>query len=359
MSPNVSMNITIATPKDGAVWDDYVLRHPLGTAYQLFSFRQAIETACGFKGVYFMARSRGRVQGVLPLIHTHLPGLKGTLISLPYCDAGGILAASVDVQIRLLAHALNYAEAAGISNLSIRSLSPFAGIAPDRIRHPGKVRLVLSLPDRPDRLLAGFKAKVRSQIKKPIRDGLTFQMGGRELCRPFFRIFAENMRDLGSPVHSFQWIQQVLIAYGNRAHVGIVRLPDQTPAAAGILLCHPGMVSIPWASSLRRYNFMNPNMLLYWRFLKFAVSAGYPLFDFGRSTPGEGTFRFKKQWGAVPAPLYWGAFLVHRHQKPICRASGGGAEVSAARNFMARGIMSMPLSLATGLGTMVRHFITL
>jgi hypothetical protein len=27
--------------------------------------------------------------------------------------------------------------------------------------------------------------------------------------------------------------------------------------------------------------------------------------DFGRSTPGEGTFKFKEQWGAQPVALHW------------------------------------------------------
>jgi serine/alanine adding enzyme len=39
--------------------------------------------------------------------------------------------------------------------------------------------------------------------------------------------------------------------------------------------------------------------------LKFACGNSYKAFDFGRSTPGEGTYRFKEQWGANPVQLYW------------------------------------------------------
>jgi hypothetical protein len=46
-------------------------------------------------------------------------------------------------------------------------------------------------------------------------------------------------------------------------------------------------------------------MLLYWSVLKYGCQQGYRVFDFGRSTPGEGTFKFKGQWGAKPVPLYW------------------------------------------------------
>ncbi len=85
----------------------------------------------------------------------------------------------------------------------------------------------------------------------------------------------------------------------------MVYTPDGIPAAAGVVLIHPSTMSIPWASSLRRYNRLNPNMLLYWIFLSLAIDSGCRCFDFGRSTPGEGTYRFKEQWGARPRQLYW------------------------------------------------------
>jgi hypothetical protein len=66
-----------------------------------------------------------------------------------------------------------------------------------------------------------------------------------------------------------------------------------------------GMLEIPWASSLRRYNRLSPNMLLYWSVLEFACQRGFRVFDFGRSSPDSGPFRFKAQWGAAPVPLYW------------------------------------------------------
>jgi hypothetical protein len=46
-------------------------------------------------------------------------------------------------------------------------------------------------------------------------------------------------------------------------------------------------------------------MLLYWTALKHACDTGYRMFDFGRSSPNAGTYRFKEQWGAKPVPLYW------------------------------------------------------
>ena len=66
-----------------------------------------------------------------------------------------------------------------------------------------------------------------------------------------------------------------------------------------------GTLYNPWASSLRQYSKYSPNMLLYWKMLEFACDNGFNYFDFGRSSLDEGTYKFKKQWGASPVPLPW------------------------------------------------------
>lgn len=343
-------------------WDRYVMSHPRGLAYHLSGFVLAVQAAYRFDPVCILARQGSAVRGVLPLVHMRLPLGKGGLVSLPYCDAGGPVADTPEIEYRLVRAALDAAKNMGIRRVDIRSAFPLAGFDPALTCHPQKVRMCLPLPltlnRSPDRLLASFKAKVRSQVKKPLRDGLTGELGGKELVRPFYRIFSENMRDLGSPVHSCDWILNIMTAFGNRAVIGLVRLPDGTPAAAGMILCHPGCVSIPWASSLRRYNRMNPNMLLYWQFLAFAAAFGYPVFDFGRSTPGQGTFRFKKQWGASPVPLHWVRFDPARDPiSPISEKSGG--EVSGSRQAAEAVLKRLPVPWLTFAGASLRRYISL
>ncbi len=69
--------------------------------------------------------------------------------------------------------------------------------------------MLLRLPETSDELMAGFKAKLRSQVKKPIRDGLMSELGGLELLEDFYRIMAINMRDLGSPTHSYAGLKRL------------------------------------------------------------------------------------------------------------------------------------------------------
>jgi lipid II:glycine glycyltransferase (peptidoglycan interpeptide bridge formation enzyme) len=192
--------------------------------------------------------------------------------------------------------------------------------------------MVLSLPDSAEELLAGFKAKLRSQVKKPLKDGLTGEIVGRDGLADFYRVFTENMRDLGSPVHSRRWFESILNAYGDNARIGLVKTPEDELAAAGIILLHKTTISIPWASSLRRYNRQNPNMLLYWSFLAFAADHGFKSFDFGRSTPGEGARR-------------WGERVLSRWL--------GRRPREAAREFRERGCPGCPYCSAVGDGECV------
>jgi hypothetical protein len=114
--------------------------------------------------------------------------------------------------------------------------------------------------------------------------------------------------------------------YGRRFETILRTLPKDTrictvywedlPVAAGFLYGFRNMLEIPWASSDRRYKHLAPNMLLYSSVLKYACQQGFHVFDFGRSTPGSGTFRFKEQWGAKPVPLRWHYWLASGEALP-------------------------------------------
>ena len=355
------MKIQIAQNVDRHFWDAYVLNHPHGLAYHLFAWKMAVKNAYGFEAVYLMAKARNRIVGVLPVIIHGFPFMFSRLVSLPYCDAGGPLADSVDIERELLLKAIHlsakFSKFAG--TVTIRSSNSFAGIDPLVTINREKARMLLHLPNNSKVLLASLKAKVRSQVKKPLRDGLTAEIGGKALLPEFYPLFAENMKDLGSPVHSRKWLQSILGTYRNRAHLVLVRMPDGTPAAGGIILCHSRTVSVPWASSLRRFNRWNPNMLLYWTFLEFASDNGYKNFDFGRSTPGEGTFKFKKQWGAHPVFLHWADFHAGTAMPVLRSVSASSGTAGPLRKAGEYFFMNLPISLSRGIAPLVRRYISL
>ena len=116
------------------------------------------------------------------------------------------------------------------------------------------------------------------------------------------------MRDLGTPVYPQSFFESIIKHFPSEASIHVVTIEGK-PVAAGFLLAHRDRVEIPWASSLREYNRISVNMLLYWDILKTAILREYKVFDFGRSSKDVGTYRFKKQWGANELQLYWHYWL--------------------------------------------------
>jgi FemAB-related protein (PEP-CTERM system-associated) len=130
-------------------------------------------------------------------------------------------------------------------------------------------------------------------------------VGREEELDSFYSVFSRNMRDLGTPVYAKSFFRNILERFPETTHICTVYTQNGQAAASGFLVGFKGTLEIPWASSLRSYNQCSPNMLLYWSVLKHACEKGFKVFDFGRSTRDEGTYRFKEQWGARPVQLYW------------------------------------------------------
>ncbi|MFX0195919.1 MAG: FemAB family XrtA/PEP-CTERM system-associated protein [Candidatus Hodarchaeota archaeon] len=306
------MNIRICKPTDQKDWDAYVLNHSDSTHCHLYGWKEIIEKTYGHKGNYLIAEQDSKILGIMPLIHLKSFLFGNHLVSMPFLNYGGILSDSREIEGALMHVALDLCASLKVSCLQLRHLNPINGLHSENentfIRNTHKVRMLLKLPQSPEALLKSFKSKLRSQIQRPQKEGMAAIIGGMELLEQFYRVFSINMRDLGSPVHSRKLFQHLLSQFDQEVRIGIVRYRDQV-VSGGLIFCFRDTVEIPWASSLRQYNRLSPNMLLYWSLLKYACEQRFRYFDFGRSTPGKGTYKFKEQWGAKPHPLIW--YIAH------------------------------------------------
>lgn len=337
-------------------WDAYVDKHRAASPYHFYAWKVAVEQAYGHRTYYLMAAENGRLAGVLPLVHIKPPLGKGVLCGLPFCDVGNCLGDSEAVTGDLLRQAIELGRQLGVGHLEIRGDSPDQFFADGQIPvsvASRKVRMILQLPATADALWLGFKSKLRSQVLKAEKNGLSFSFDNGAVDA-FYSVLSQNMRDLGSPVHSRLWLRKVIEEYGTKAKVGLVFNGRQC-VGAGLLLHAGKCVSMPWASTLRRYNKLNPNMYLYWRLLKYACEAGLEQFDFGRSSPGGGTYTFKAQWGAQPKELKWYRLPLSAPRREL----GNEARGIPAGELAAKCWRRLPLPLANAIGPMVRRFIDL
>jgi len=293
--------LDITADSADAEWDRFVLDRRDASNYHLSGWRRVFENAFGHETLYLAAREHGRIVGVLPLVIFRSRLFGRFAVSLPFVSYGGVCAEDGDVAQALVAKASAVAEERGLSHVELRHVDRQLPHLPARTH---KVTMRLLLPDDPARMWDALDRKVRNHVRKAQKSGLTFRRGGAELLDRFYDVFAINMRDLGTPVYSRRFFEQVLSTFPETARVCLVDHGDRTVAGA-LRLLHRDELEVPWASSLREYRSSCPNYLLYWKMIEHGIHTRRSSFDFGRSTPGGGTYHFKEQWGAKPEPLYW------------------------------------------------------
>jgi serine/alanine adding enzyme len=355
----MAVHIRIMQSAEAPAWDAYVRSHPHATIYHLSAWQSIIRGTYNHKQFYLMALKNeagpnpetDAIAGILPLIQLKSILFGNQIISIPFFDMGGVLAGESDTEKALIEEAIQMGRRLKIDRLELRQSRPASFPGPC-CTQTHKVRMLLDLPESSEALMSGFKSKLRSQIKKAMKDGLKTEIGGVELLDDFYEVFLINMRDLGSPVHSKKLMENLFRHFPIEARIILVR-KDGRPLAGSIVIGFKDILENPWASSLRQFSYLNPNMFLYWKVLEYACQCGFKQFDFGRSTPDEGTYKFKAQWGAEPHPLYWQHVTVKGH------AVEGGNSGKYKFDMAVKCWKKLPVPVSRYIGPVIRKHIGL
>jgi len=301
------MTIRTFSERDRDAWDRYVMGQTGASCYHLIGWKDVIEKSFGHKTCYLLSQDDGEnINGILPLVFLHSLFFGRFAVSLPFFNYGGICADDYHIRNRLLGEAAEMTRNMGMSHMELRHSRHVLRDLPVKT---SKVSMRLELPGTKEELRASFPSKLRSQMQRAVKEGMSARIGAAEELDDFYHVFSRNMRDLGTPVYSKRFFGNIFRRFPDTTRICTVYTRAGRPVASGMLVGFKDTMEIPWASSLRDFNRFGPNMLLYASVLAFACDAGYRVFDFGRSTPGEGTYRFKEQWGARPTQLYWHYWL--------------------------------------------------
>lgn len=308
----------VAVETNEPAWDRFVESREDATAHHRLGWKAVFERSFGHPCHYLAAiDGQGEWQGVLPLVHMRSRLFGNFLISLPYVNYGGLLCKSEAAAAALVAQAEVLRRSCRATHVELRHIAPRGHGLPTR-RH--KVTMILELAGSSEEQWKLFDPKLRNQVRKAQKSGLEFKRGGLELIDDFYAVFARNMRDLGTPVYSKQLFCNILQTFPDSTSIGIV-LKSGRIIAAGLISWFKDTLEVPSASSIRDYNALCPNHTFYWETMRFAIERGLRKFDFGRSTVGEGTYNFKKQWGALPVQLNWQYSMDARERLPEISAS--------------------------------------
>jgi FemAB-related protein (PEP-CTERM system-associated) len=331
-----------------AGWDDYVDRHPAASAYHRSAWPRAVADLFRLESHYLTAQGPdGRLCGVLPLVRQKSLLFGDRLTSLPYFNYGGALADDAAIRRALMERAAELARELGVDQIEFRDVEPPPVHWPVRT---DKVTMLLDLPDSVDSLDRQLGSKLRSQVKRALREQPELRVGGAELLGDFYAPFCEVMHELGTPVYPRSFFEALLTAVPADCTLVSVRIGGQ-PMGAAWLVQHRDTMEIPWAATTAAAKPKAVNMFLYHEVLKLAVARGLKRFDFGRSTVDSGPYRFKKQWGAQPVPLHWAQWTRTASETTAqkTRPPQSGGLTTRATEVWRR----LPLGLANRLGPLV------
>jgi FemAB-related protein (PEP-CTERM system-associated) len=296
-----------------------------------------------------LAQDQGQVLGVLPLVLVRSRLFGSSLTSMPFLDYGGVCAEHEGVMAALVHRTQHLMHERTVDCVELRQRVPTGNEGNVRL---DKVGMLLDLSPGIEALWAGLPAKTRNQVRKAQKSGLRVVSGGGELLDEFYAVFVENMRDLGSPVHHKIFFKRIFEQFGEQVRLFVVR-DEQHPVGGLVSLFFRDTVTVPWASSLRRYISKCPNNILYWEALQYACMRNYLRFDFGRSSIDSGTYAFKKQWGAKPVQVYW-QFLSRSPARKNLAFSANESKYKLVIETWKR----LPIPVSKVLGPAIRKYLT-
>lgn len=297
----MSFKIILANSNEQQSWEEYVAQHPDATFCHRWPWKQVIENAFGHRTFYLLALEQGRAVGVLPLAWQKSVPFGSFITSLPFLNAGGPLADSLEIEQGLVDEAIRIVREAGARYLQLRYRGHYELDLPAATHKVSTVRTVTSDTEA---MWKSLSSNNRRKVNKASKSGLSAKAEGVCALDDFYQLYAMNMRDLGTPVYAKQFFSEILRAFPQESEIIMVRLGEE-PVAAALLLSFRDAMEATWMCSNWKHLSLQPNMLLYWTNLKVAGERGFRLLDFGRSTSGSGTHKFKQLWDTEDVPLYW------------------------------------------------------
>jgi FemAB-related protein (PEP-CTERM system-associated) len=290
-------------PLDDAIapaWDAFVAAMPGGTFFHRAAWSRVIATAFGHRCHYTLAEQDGAIVGVLPLAHVRTTLFGNTLVSTPFCVYGGPLAVDRATAAALDAHADELREKLGASALEMRERQPAEGdwlVRPDLY-----VTFRKPIAGDHERNMKAIPREQRAMVRKGIKNGLV-SVCNRDMAM-LHRVYAESVRNLGTPVFSRRYFTILNEAFADCSDVVTV-LDAENPIASVLNFYFRDEVLPYYGGGTGQARQRAGNDFMYWEVMRRAAARGCRLFDFGRSKQGTGSFAFKHNWGFEPSALHY------------------------------------------------------
>ncbi len=280
----------------------FVEAHPAATPFHLPHWTMAVARGCGQRAHCLVAeRADGQIAGMVPLTEIGSPLFGRALVSAGFGVGGGVLATADNAATALVDAGWALAAERRCPTMELRGgAHPGAGWSVDADTYLGFVR---SLAADDEAELLAIPRKQRAEVRKALCGDLVVTTGADARHQAaHYAVYAESVRNLGTPVFPQKLFQEVLTAFGDAADILVVWLAG-APVAAVLSLYRGETVFPYWGGGTQAARGLRANDLMYFALMGHARRRGCTRFDFGRSKAGTGPAAFKKNWGFEGNPL--------------------------------------------------------
>lgn len=293
-------------------WDLYVYTNAESSIFHQIGWLRLVSHSYKYTVYACVVKEHGKIIGICPLVHLKTRLFGDSLISTAFGTTGGILADTNDAMYALQHAIEKLSNSLGVDYLECRSRTASLGNE-WQTKASTYFGYQIELEKDPEKRMQQFRKKKRNEIRKALRNNLTVEKNVP--IEQFYQVYAESLRDHGTPVHNLNWYKNILTEFGDKAQTLLVRHKTQ-PLCTCLALYHNGSVTPHYSGGIKAARPFKAFDVLYWSLMEEAIKRDHLIFDFGRSKGGTGAAAYKAYWGFSAIPLEYQYYLPDNRKMP-------------------------------------------
>ena len=334
-------------PDECARIEAFLENHPEATPFHRPAWLAAVTQGTGNQALALLAERGSQLTTYLPLNVVHSPLFGSLLASSGFAVGGGVLATPGFDPDGMFAAAEELAQRRSSPTIELRGGELPQGRSGWQIKDQSHCGFIAPLAGDDEAQLLTIPRKQRAEVRKGLEQALEITVGTSEADRAaHYAVYAESVRNLGTPVFPRALFDAVLGEFGEDADILTVSHQGK-PVASVLSLYHRGAVMPYWGGGVWEARRLRANDRMYYELMRHARQRGCSHFDFGRSKTGSGAYDFKRNWGFEPEPLSYACWTA-----PGTEARD--ADPTSAKHALQIAVWRrLPLALANRMGPLI------
>ncbi len=335
------MNIHTINPLTFPDYDKMVLAAG-GSIFHTSYWARVLQESYFYRPSYLVNIHHGIIDFLIPLmeVNSWLTGRRG--VSLPFTDYCEPIINDVNNGRDVMNHLIEYGSSAQWKYLELRGGEQIFGQVPSSSSY---YRHVLKLSKNVDAVYARLKGRMRTSVKKAVREGVTINRSNTlDAVKMYYNLHCITRKKHGVPPQPFHFFRRIYDHIINQGHGQVVLATFQGNTIAGAIFFQYGHEAIhKFGASDSRYLHLRPNDLIMWDTIQWYCCNGFTQLCLGRTElENEGLRHFKNGWGTEELLIRYFKYNLKRKEFEVNGKSYAGIAKLA--------FQQMPISLLKGVG---------